>query len=132
MLVVSILNVSCAIAPGVRAPEWDVAERDTSVVIANPVELPALCAIPFTATECWDRLDAYEDVAVGNTAIAELAISALDKTEGAYDELVGAGKLQQHLTDFYIELLEEEKRERKYDNWFFKSVIALGLLGGSL
>lgn len=132
MLIVLTLS-ACATQQTVPIPDWKLAERDTSHVVADPVPLPALCPLQEILTaKCAERIDVYEDVAEGNTQIAQLNANALRKTEQAYDNILDAGKLQQQLSQIRQELLEQERRAHFFDNMFYRSVIALGLLGAAL
>jgi len=81
---------------------------------------------------CWAALDAFDVVAVGNSEIAQANADALRHTDGANDALIQAGQLQQQLSDFYRELLEDERQGRWVDGMMYKSLIALGLLAAAL
>jgi len=81
---------------------------------------------------CWAALDAFDVVAVGNTEIAQANADALRNTEGANDALIQAGQLQQQLSDFYRELLADERQARWIDGMIYKSLIALGVIAVAL
>jgi len=83
-------------------------------------------------TACWNALEAYEIVAEANTEIAQANANALRKTEGGYNSLVKAGEMQQQLTEFYDDLLKEEKQQHWLDNMIHRVIIALGLVAAAL
>lgn len=124
----------CASNP-VELPDWDLAARQSDVEVTNPLPLPMLCAIPETGVwpaECWKMLDAYDIVASANYEAAASNASALRKSEAAYDSLIEAGKLQSQLARIREEMLERERRAHTLDNWFYRVIIALGLIGVAL
>ena len=82
--------------------------------------------------ECWIKLDVFDVVANGNTAIATELAPALQRSDESYDALLGAAKVQQELSQIRQELLERERQAHTMDNWFYRIVIALGLLGAVL
>ncbi len=129
----ALIIVGCASAP-ITLPDWDLAERSTSTV-TDPLELPNLCEIPSAGSwpaECWLALDAFDIVAEGNTGIARENANALKKSDSSYDALLVAAKVQQELSQIRQELLERERQAHTMDNWFYRIVIALGLLGAIL
>lgn len=129
-LLIASTSVACGSNPPVALPDWEMAAR-VEMETADPTPLPLLCEIPATGTwtlECWQALDEYDIVATGNTVIAQANADALRKTEQGYDALIGAGKLQQQLSQIRQEMLERERREHTMDNWFYRIVIGLGLL----
>jgi hypothetical protein len=81
---------------------------------------------------CWAALDAFDVVAAGNSEIAQANANALRNTERANDALIQAGQLQQQLSDFYRELLEDERQARWIDSMMYKSLIALGVIAVAL
>jgi hypothetical protein len=133
ILLIALTSVSCATAP-VELPNWDLADR-TEIATTDPLILPTLCEIPLDgvwSVECWKRLDAHDLAATGNTAIAQDNADALRKSEGSYDALLGAAKVQQELSQIRQDLLERERQAHKWDNWFYRAIIALGLIGAAL
>jgi hypothetical protein len=133
LLIVSIL-VGCANQPTVNPPDWNSVANLDKTPITEPRALPALCEIPWQAGDvsCWAALDAFDVIAHGNTDIAQANANALRNTEGANDALIQAGQLQQQLSDFYKELLEDERQARWIDGMMYKSLIALGLIAVAL
>jgi len=131
ILLIGLIAVGCASVPRTELPDWDLAERavDTQEV-AEPIALPELCAIPWGAenVECWSALDRYDIVSAGNIEIAIANASALRKTEEGYDALVNAGRMQQELSEIRQELLEEERKGRTLDKWYYRGIITLGLI----
>ncbi len=110
-----------------------------TVEITEPVELPALCEITVIqsaegvkygtwSAPCWKAFQAYEVVSEANVEIAAANASALRNTEAGYQSAISAGQMQQELTFFYADLLEEERSARFIDGLLFKSIIGLGLL----
>lgn len=81
---------------------------------------------------CWAALDEFDIIAGGNTEIAQANANALRNTDRANDSLIQAGQLQQQLSDFYRELLQDERQGRWIDGMMYKSLIALGLLAAAL
>lgn len=97
--------------------------------------MPELCAIPSDgvwSVECWKKLDAYDIAVTANIEIAQENVSALNKSDESYDALLGAAKVQQELSQIRQELLERERQAHTWDNWFYRSIIALGLIGAVL
>ncbi len=128
VLLIALIAVGCAPTRTTTLPDWDLAAREETEV-ANPIDLPELCPLPSTgqwSAECWlIFVDQYEIIAIGNTKIARSNAAALRKTEAAYDHIIEAGKLQQQLSIIRQELLEDERKQRAYDKWFYRA-----LLGG--
>ena len=134
MLLIALTSVSCATAP-VELPEWDLAARQSNLEVSDPLPLPNLCEIPSTGSwpvECWKKLDAYDIAASANYEAAVLNASALRKSEAAYDSLIEAGKLQSQLAQIREEMLERERQAHTMDNWFYRFIIALGLIVAAL
>lgn len=132
MLTVSIL-AACASQP-VELPNWDLAERDQTKQAADPLELPVLCSMPwdYSDVECWAALEQFDIVAEGNTEIAADNAAASLAGDQAYDELLGAAKIQQELSQIRQELLEKERRDHAIDNWWHRGLIVLIGIGIAL
>ncbi len=97
--------------------------------------LPDICEIPSDGVwprECWLALDAFDIVATGNTEVAQDLAGALNKSDESYDALLGAAKVQQELSQIRQDLLERERQAHTWDNWFYRGIIALGLIGAVL
>lgn len=77
-------------------------------------------------------LDAHDIAATANTEIAQENADASKLSDNAYDELLGAAKVQQELSQIRQELLEQERQAHKMDNWFYRGIIALALIGVAL
>lgn len=132
-MLIALTSASCATAP-VDLPEWDLAARQDDLEVADPIPLPALCEIPSTGqwpVQCWKALDAYDIAATANYEAAVLNANALRQSEGAYDHLIEAGKLQSQLAQIREEMLERERRAHTMDNWFYRVIITLGLVVGA-
>ena len=128
-----LILAGCASTP-VELPDWTLAER-TPTAVTDPLDLPSLCAIPLTGSwnvECWKRLSAYDLAATANTSIAQANANALRKSDASYDSLIEAGKLQSQLAQIRQQLLEQERRAHMMDNWFYRGLITLGLIGIAL
>ena len=130
MLLIGSIAVGCTTSH-VELPDWELAAREP-VPVTDPTPLPDLCFVPFESLECYQALDAYDIVAIGNTDIAQANADALRKTEAGYDALIEAGKLQQQLSQIRQEILEEERKAHMHDKWFYQGIIALGLLAAVL
>lgn len=130
LLLLGLIVSGCATNQRVSPPDWEFAYYD-KVETVDPVELPALCEIPFTTAECYLQLEKYEIVAEGNFDIAKANTNALRKAEGAYNELVAAGKMQQEYAELREEQLQEERREHMLDNWWHRGLIVLIGIGAA-
>ena len=132
-MLIALTSASCATAP-VELPDWELAERE-QIEVTEPLTLPPLCEIPISGqwpAECWQKLDAFDIVATGNYDQAQSTANALRKSDASYDALLGAAKVQQELSQIRQDLLERERQAHTMDNWFYRSVIALGLIGIAL
>lgn len=133
LLIVSIL-VGCASQPAVDPPDWSSLANLEKTPITDPRALPVLCEIPWQETDlhCWVALDEFDVIADGNSKIAQANADALRNTEGANDALIQAGQLQQQLSDFYRELLADERQARWIDGMMYKALIGLGVIAVAL
>ncbi len=133
MLTALILG-ACANQPAVDPPDWSSVAKVEKKPVTDPRALPVLCEIPWpaTAVHCWAALEAFDIIAHGNTKGAQATADALRKTEGANDTLIQAGQLQQDLSDFYRELLEDERQARWIDGMLYKAIIGLGVVAVAL
>ena len=133
-----LILAGCAGQEKRSPPDWSAVALPV-VEITDPVALPQLCEATIIEAadgerygtwpaECWKILAAYEVTAEGNTAIAQATANALRNTEAGYNSLISAGKIQQELTNFYAELLEEEKSGRFIDSLLYKTLIGLGFI----
>ncbi len=120
---------ACATDP-VQLPEFEEAARSDAEV-TDPSALPQLCTIPFTATECWQRLEIYDDVAFDNTELAQLNADIARDGEEAYDHILNAAKKQQEIAQIRQEMFEAEKQDHFWDNVWHRAfifVLGIGLL----
>lgn len=129
LLIVSIL-AGCA-SSQVQIPEWSVEPIQPSAG-TQPLELPQLCQLPWTATECWAAIEQYEVVAESNTTIAQANAAALQNTEAAYNHLVEAGKLQRQFAQVREDMLIEAKRQHMTDIWTYRVILTIGLVAIAL
>ena len=128
-MLIALTSVSCATKP-TELPDWTLAERAPTAV-TDPLSLPTLCAIPLDGiwpAECWLKLDAHDIASTANTDLAQLNANALRKSDASYDALIEAGKLQQQLAIIRQDMLNQERRAHTMDNWFYRIIIALGLV----
>ncbi len=112
-----------------QLPNFEEAARSNEQV-TDPVNLPELCEIPWTSTACWQRIDVFEDVAVGNTEIAQLNADIARAGDAAYDHILSGAKQQQQIGLIREEMLEAERRDHFIDNIQHWGVILL--LGAGL
>jgi len=134
-LLIGLISVSCASQSAVPPPDWSQAKRGEQKEITYAHKLPDLCKIPDSGqwpASCWAMLDEYDIIATFNTELADLNANALRKTELGYDSLQQAGQLQQQLSDYYRELLKEERQGRFIDGLMYKALIGLGVIGAAL
>lgn len=129
LLLIGLILAGCGSSPRVELPNWEIAER-TPTEVADPLDLPDLCAIPWPvdSVDCWSRLDQYDIASSANVDIAMSNAEALRQTELAYDRMITAGKLQNELAQLRQELLEEERRQRELDKWWYRGIILAGLI----
>ena len=78
--------------------------------------------------EGFQRLLEYAVVAGGNQEIAQANALALAALSQSYNALIEAGKLQRQFAQVREEQLERERREHQVDGWFYRGLIALGVL----
>ena len=121
--------VSACAAERIQLPNFEEAARSDEEV-TDPVALPELCEIPWASASCWQRLDVFEDVAVGNTDIAQLNADIARDGDGAYDHILSAAKQQQQIALIREDMLEAERRDHFIDNvqhWAVILLLGLGL-----
>lgn len=135
LILLTILISGCA-TERYQIPDWNTVERDATQEAVDPDALPDLCDIDRDtgawSLECWQIFVRYVEIAETNTEVAQLMADGLRKSDAAYDHLVAAGKLEQQLAQIRADLLEDERRAHRMDNWFYRGLIALGLLGAAL
>jgi hypothetical protein len=128
ILLLTVLILSgCANEKGrVQPPDWGSIDQIVSDA-APPEPLPVLCEIPDWDLECWSMFEMYEEVSVANYDLGVKNFSALNKTEQAHNHLANAGKMQNELSNFFLDLLDQEKQERAFDAWTYRVIILLGV-----
>ena len=133
-----LLSLSgCASQNPVDLPDWDL--TPATVEIQQPLRLPEIPSpasttedsVTFTR-EGFAALVQYTIVAGGNTDIALENAAALEALSRSYNHLIEAGKLQMQFTQVRDEQLQRERREHEMDNWFYRGLIALGLIAVAL
>jgi len=142
ILMLSLLALTasgCVNVPETRdPPDWIGVGQVEKKPAADAKDLPDLCAIEVVegrgtwTVACWNTFERYEIIAEGNTEIARANTSALRATEGANDALIEAGRLQQELGNFYLELLKDERQGRQLDVLTYRVIIGLGLIAVAL
>jgi hypothetical protein len=139
LLLIVLIASGCVSVPETRdAPDWSGVGQLEKKPAADAKDLPELCEIEVVdgrgtwSLECWETFERFEIIATGNTDIARANTAALRSTEGANDALIEAGKLQQQLSNFYLDLLKDERQGRQLDVLTYRVVIALVALGALL
>lgn len=96
--------------------------------------LPDLCAIPWQPedVECWKALDLYDIASTANVTIAQENAAASRAGDLAYDEILGAARLQQELSQIRQDQLEQERHDHTVDNWWHRGLIVLIGIGVAL
>jgi hypothetical protein len=141
-LLIALIATGCVSVPELRdPPDWGEVADFEKAEAADPQELPDLCEIEVVETEfgrrgswsleCWEALSAYEIVADENLNIARSNTNALRTTESAVDALVRAGQLERELSNFYLEMLRDERVGRKIDVTTYRVLMALIAIGAA-
>ncbi len=120
--------VSACAADPVKLPDFEEAARK-DVEITYSTQLPMLCEIPYTDPQCYVRLDVYEDVAEGNTALADLNAGIIVDGEASYDHILSGAKKQQEVGQIRQEMLEQERRDHFWDNVWHRGLILAMAIG---
>lgn len=122
----------CASSP-VEIPEWDLTPVVTTATqpLTRP-ELPSPVSstevtVTFTKSGMSTLLDIV-DIGDGNYTIAQENAAAVNAQGEAYNQLIEVGKLQRSFTQIREEQLARERRDHFIDNWFYRGLIALGIL----
>ncbi len=134
LLWISLILVGCAGQDRYQLPDWDLA-APSETAVNDAVALPLLCEIEAEGSwsaECWVVFMAYEEIAERNTLAAQEYADATRNAEQAQRELIGAAKVQQELGQIRQRLLEDERQAHMWDNWFYRGIIALGLVAVAL
>jgi len=128
LILLSVLTISACAAEKIQLPNFEEAER-LDVEVTDPVDYPELCNIPFTAVECWQSLDVFEDVAIGNKELAQLNADIARDGDKAYDHILSAAKKQQEVGQIRQEMLEAERRDHFINNVWHRALIILMAIG---
>jgi len=120
-----LIAAGCAGNQKVSPPDWIIAEREKKE-IADGHQLPILCEVPWTDSECWGFFEQYEIISEGNVVIADANARAARATNAALDDVVRAGRMQQEYAELREEMLAEERRQHTYDNWFYRGLLSIG------
>ena len=139
LLLIGLTAAGCVSVPETRdPPDWTGVGQLEKRPAADATDLPELCPIDVIegrgtwSAECWIAFERFEIIAEGNTDIARANTSALRSTEGANDALIEAGRLQQELGNFYLDLLKDERQGRQLDVLTYRVILALGLIAVAL
>jgi len=130
ILLLGLIISGCA-AERIQLPNFEEAERSDEPV-TDPVDYPELCEIPWTSANCWQRLDVFEDIAIGNQELAQLNANIARDSDEAYDYILSAAKRQQQISQIREDMLEAERRDHFIDNVERGIVIVLLALGLAL
>ena len=130
------LTSGCASEP-VQLPDWNIvpAQETAQYPLGQPERPVAASSTGTTITfdEAGIRaLEAQHEAAVANHAIATANAQALEAQSRAYNSLIEAGQYQQQIAEIRQELLDIERRNHFVDNWFYRGLIALGLIAAVL
>lgn len=118
--------VSACAGERIQLPDFEEATRIDEEV-TDPSNLPLLCSIPWQSASCWQAIGVYEDVAEGNTQIAQLNADIARDSDEAYDYILSGAKNQQVIVQIREEMYEAEKRDHMLDNWFHRILLAIGI-----
>ena len=118
---------ACATDP-IQLPSFQKAERSAKEVV-DPVDLPQLCEVPWTSVACWGRLDVFDDVAIGNTELAQLNADIARLGEGAYDDILAAAEKQQGVALIREDMLQAERRDHFWDVVWHRALIFVMAVG---
>jgi len=132
-----LLSLSGCASNTVELPEWDL--TPVTVEAQPPLRLPEFPSpassgeesVTFTLEQFAVIVD-YMTISGGNYTIAQENAAAVDAMGQAYNQLIEVGKLQRSFTQIREEQLAREKRDHFIDNWFYRGVIALGLIAVAL
>jgi len=117
-----LLSLSGCASNTVELPEWDL--TPVTVEAQPPLRLPEF---PSPASSGEESVTfTLEQFAV---IVDYMTISGVGQ---AYNQLIEVGKLQRSFTQIREEQLAREKRDHFIDNWFYRGVIALGLIAVAL
>ena len=138
MICSALLSLSgCASQSPVDIPDWDL--TPATVEIQQPLRLPEFPSPASTTEETvtftkeqFASVVQYVIVAGGNKDIATHNDAALEGLSRAYNHLIEAGKMQHQFTQIREEQLARERTAHTMDNWFYRGVIALGLIAVAL
>ena len=122
--------VSGCVAGPTQLPDFEVAQR-ADVEVSIPVLLPELCEIPWQPRDvsCWQRLDIYDDVAIGNTELAQINADIIGHSDEAYDHILSAAKRQQSIALIREDMLQAERKDHLIDNLWHRALILLMAAG---
>ncbi len=120
--------VSGCAAERIQLPNFEEAER-SSEEVTDPTEYPTLCMVPWTASDCWQALDIFEDIADNNLELAQLNADIARDGDAAYDYILSAAKKQQEISQIRQEMLEAERRARFFDKVQYGVIVIVLTIG---
>jgi len=129
-IIITLIINGCAADP-IQLPDFEEAARSDEQV-TDPVALIELCEIPWNSADCWQRLDVFEDIAIGNTETAQLNADIARDSDLAYDFILSGAKRQQQIAQIREDMLQAERKDHFLDNLWHRGVIVLIGLGAAL
>lgn len=130
-LILGVLT-ACSSTP-LELPTCQIPE--TSLDTQQPLTLPEL-PVEVSSTEStatfdvagMQQLKRYRIASEANSAIASANADALAARNESTNALIECSEGQEHWSQIREEMLEQERRDHFIDNWFYRGVIALGLI----
>jgi len=121
----------------VELPSWDIPQATEQAQHPLPVADRPKAASSTETTITFDEagiraLEAGHKTSETNYNIAEANATALEAQSRAYNSLIEAGKMQNEVARIRQELLDTERRDHFFDNWFYRGIIVLGLIAVAL
>ena len=136
MILPTTIWLACCLtgcATPIEIPQWDIEPQIQNVTF--PVEPPEKPVPSYTTDtevtfdlEAFRALVAWSVVAEGNYDIAQANAVSLQHQIDAYNALLEAGKLQQQMSEIREEQLQLERNDHTMDNWFYRGIIAVGII----
>ncbi len=132
LLTALTISLSGCAAEKTQLPNFELAARDTSVEVSDPVEYTQLCEWPWTDAECLQRLDVFEDEAIDNKKIAQLNADIARDGDMAYDHILSAAEKQQSIALIREDMLQAERNDHLWDNiWHRGLIFALAIVAAT-
>ncbi len=113
----------------IQLPDFELAERDKTVEVTDPVEYTVLCVWPWTTAECLQRLDVFEDEAIDNKKLAQTNADIARASDASYDHILSGATKQQSIALIREETLEIERKDHFIDNLWHRGLILVMAIG---